>query len=129
MIIRDNGEIESEDDPEPETPEKEEEPEEYEAVPVQGKLLVARRVLSTQVRTDKDEQRENLFDTRCLVQDKVCSLIIDGGSFTNVASETMVEKFGLITKKHPRPYQLNWLNETGEMSVNNQVVVPLSIGN
>ncbi|CAA7040160.1 unnamed protein product [Microthlaspi erraticum] len=36
MIIRDNGEIESEEDPEPEKPEKEEEPEEYEAVPVQG---------------------------------------------------------------------------------------------
>ncbi|CAA7034297.1 unnamed protein product [Microthlaspi erraticum] len=56
-------------------------------------------------------------------------LDIDGGSCTNVASETMVEKLGLITKKHPRPYQLNWLNETGEMSVKNQVVVPLSIGN
>ncbi|CAA7035552.1 unnamed protein product [Microthlaspi erraticum] len=33
----------------------------------------------------------------------------------------MVEKLGLITKKHPRPYKLNWLNETGEMSVKNQV--------
>ncbi|CAA7048978.1 unnamed protein product [Microthlaspi erraticum] len=79
MIIRANGEIESEEDPEPEKPKDEEEPEEYEAVPVQGKLLVARRVLSTQVKTDKDEQRENLFHTRCLV--KIRRVIHDG--FTN----------------------------------------------
>ncbi|CAA7035542.1 unnamed protein product [Microthlaspi erraticum] len=58
MIIRDNGEIESEEDPEPE---KEEEPEEYEAVPVQGKLLVARRVLSTQVRTIKMSSARTSF--------------------------------------------------------------------
>uniref|UniRef100_A0A1J3EL11 CCHC-type domain-containing protein n=1 Tax=Noccaea caerulescens TaxID=107243 RepID=A0A1J3EL11_NOCCA len=126
MIIRDNGEIESEEEPEPE---KETEPDEYEATPVMGRLLVARRIFSTQVRTEKDEQRENLFHSRCLVQDKVCSLIINGGSCTNVASEAMVEKLGLPTTKHPKPYQLQWLNETGEMAVKNQVVVPLSIGN
>ncbi|RDX64114.1 hypothetical protein CR513_57368, partial [Mucuna pruriens] len=35
---------------------------------------------------EKDEaQRENIFHTRCPVQGKVCSMIIDGGSCTNVA--------------------------------------------
>ncbi|CAA7047422.1 unnamed protein product [Microthlaspi erraticum] len=83
-----------------------------------GKLLVARRLLSAQVQ--KEEQRENLFHSRCLVQEKVCSLIIDGGSCTNVASEAMVEKLGLVTQKHPKPYQLQWINETGDMSVKEQ---------
>ncbi|CAA7046002.1 unnamed protein product [Microthlaspi erraticum] len=126
IFIRDNGEVESEE--EALEPDQEPEPKEYEAVPVMGKLLVARRLLSAQVQTHKDEQRENLFHSPCLVQEKVCSLIIDGGSCTNVASEAMVEKLGLVTQKHPKPYQLQWINETGDMSVKEQVVVPLSIG-
>ncbi|CAA7051431.1 unnamed protein product [Microthlaspi erraticum] len=40
----------------------------------------------------------------------------------------MVEKLGLVTQKHPKPYQLQWINETGDMSVKEHVVVPLSIG-
>ena len=46
-------------------------------------------------------QRENIFHTRCHVQNKVCSVIIDGGSCTNVASTIMVEKLGLLTIKNP----------------------------
>ncbi|CAA7031823.1 unnamed protein product [Microthlaspi erraticum] len=117
MIIRDNGEVESEEEIIVYKPEQEPEQEEYEAVPVIGKLLVARRILSAQVQTPKEAQRENLFHSRCLVQEKVCNLIIDGGSCTNVASEAMVEKIGLVTQKHPKPYQLQWINETGDMSV------------
>ncbi|CAA7060943.1 unnamed protein product [Microthlaspi erraticum] len=64
MIIRDNGEIESEEEP---TPKTVQDTEEYEAVPV---------------------------------RDEVCSLITDGGSYTNVASETMVKKLGLRSQKH-----------------------------
>ena len=33
-------------------------------------------------------------------------MIIDGSSCTNVASTTMVEKLGMPTIKHPRPYKL-----------------------
>ena len=62
------------------------------------------------------------------MQGKVCSLIIDGGSCVNVASETMVKKLGLKAQKHPKPYRLQWLNEEGEMRVSTQVSIPLSIG-
>jgi len=93
-----------------------------------GELYVARRTLSLQTRTEEEEQRENLFHTRCIVNEKVCSLIIDGGSCTNVASETMVRKLDLKPQKHPKPYKLQWLIDDGEMSVKNQVVVPLAIG-
>jgi len=58
-------------------------------------LYVARRTLSLQTRTKEEEQRDNLFHSRCIVNEKVCSLIIDGGSYTNVASETMVRKLNL----------------------------------
>ena len=55
-------------------------------------------------------------------------MIIDGGSCNNVASTTIVKKLGLPTIKHPRPYKLQWLNDCGEIRVNSQVVVALSIG-
>ncbi|XP_056855374.1 uncharacterized protein LOC130504765 [Raphanus sativus] len=126
MVLLENGEYESED----ERPETEQEPSEaeYEEKPVHGRLLVARRTLSLQNKSEELEQRENLFYTRCMVQGKVCSLIIDGGSCVNVASETMVKKLSLKTQKHPRPYRLQWLNEEGEMKVSTQVSIPLSIG-
>ncbi|PKI55427.1 hypothetical protein CRG98_024200 [Punica granatum] len=65
-------------------------------------------------------QRENIFHTRCYIKDKVCSVIIDGGSRTNVASITMVEKLGLPMLKHPKPYKLQWLNDSNEIRVDKQ---------
>ena len=71
-----------------------------------GDLLVARRVLNVQVKEEESNQRENLFHTQCFVNNKVCSVIIDGGSCTNVASTYLVEKLALTTLKHPHPYRL-----------------------
>ena len=55
-------------------------------------------------------------------------MIIDGGSCTNISSTTMVEKLGLPTTKHPQPYKLQWLNDCGDVRVNNQVLVSFRIG-
>ncbi|WZY69553.1 hypothetical protein YC2023_001793 [Brassica napus] len=96
--------------------------------PSHGSLLVTRRALSVQPKSNDKEQRENLFHSRCLISDKVCSLIIDGGSCTNVASDTLVKKLGLVTRPLSRPFRLEWLNEAGEQYVKEQVTVPLSIG-
>ncbi|RDY02025.1 hypothetical protein CR513_14573, partial [Mucuna pruriens] len=63
--------------------------------------------LSIQPKEDGDvEPREHISHTRCLDQGKVCSMILDGGSCTNVASTILVEKINLQTAKHPRPYKL-----------------------
>jgi len=59
---------------------------------------------------------------------KVCSLIIDGWSCTNVASKRLVEKLGLVTSIHPSPYALQWLSEDGELVVDKQVNITFSIG-
>ncbi|XP_022854589.1 uncharacterized protein LOC111375905 [Olea europaea var. sylvestris] len=94
-----------------------------------GKLLVARRALSAQIKADDLEQhQENIFHTRCHVNGKVCSVIIDGGSCTDMASTNMVEKLGLTLLKHPRPYRLQWLNECGEVKVTKRVLFNFSIG-
>lgn len=93
-----------------------------------GESLVTRRALNLNVKEESLEQRENIFHTKCLVSGKLCSMIIDGGSCTNVASTYMVEKLGLKCEKHICPYRLQWLNDSGEVKVTKQVVVPFSIG-
>jgi hypothetical protein len=70
-----------------------------------------------------EQQSENIFHTRCQIQNKVYSIIIDSGSCVNVASITLVRKLGLSTIRHKRPYHLQWLNECGVVNVNRQVFV------
>jgi len=41
----------------------------------------------------------------------VCPLIIENGSCVNVASTRVVDKFGLKTIPHAKPYKLSWLKE------------------
>ena len=75
--------------------------------PVHGDLFVTRRGLSIQPKDDGvDEQREHIFHTRFHLKGKVCTLIIDNGSCTNVARSFMVEKLNQHTMKHPIPYKL-----------------------
>ncbi|KAL1351883.1 hypothetical protein AAHE18_06G126600 [Arachis hypogaea] len=95
---------------------------------VHGESLVVRRALNLQVKEESLEQLHNLSHTRCLVGGKVCSLIIDGGSWTNVASTLMVEKLGLTCVRHPKPYTLQWLNDSGEIKVDKQVTSAFSVG-
>ena len=55
-------------------------------------------------------------------------VIIDGGSCANVVSSIIVEKLNSPTLEHPKPYNLQWLNECREVRVSKQVLVSFSIG-
>jgi hypothetical protein len=73
MLTRDNGEVESES----EKSESEEMPplvdcsDEEIAYPVEGEALVIGRALNMQIKEDDvDQQRENIFHTRCHIQNK-----------------------------------------------------------
>ena len=126
MLTRDNGEVESESE---EMPPLVDCSDEEIAYPVEGEALVIRRALNMQIKEDDvDQQRENIFHTRCHIQNKVCSMIIDGGSCANVASDTLVKKLNLSCIKHTRPYRLQWLNECGEVRVTKQVLIAFAIG-
>ena len=74
-----------------------------------------RRLVGGQLKHEEESQRENIFHTRCLIYGKVCMVIIDGGSCTNVTSARLVSKIHLATKPHPRPYKLQWLSKDGEV--------------
>ncbi|RDY12169.1 hypothetical protein CR513_03072, partial [Mucuna pruriens] len=103
MVTRDNGEVESESSSDDEIPPLED-------------------------RSDMD-QREYNFHTRFHINDKVCSMIIESGSCTNVASTITVEKINLQTVKHTRPFKLQWLSNIGEVKVDKNVSVPFAIEN
>ena len=91
--------------------------------PHEGDLLVVRRLLGQVLKPFDESQRENIFHTRCLINDRLCSLIVDGGSCANVASTRVVDKLGLSTISHAKPYKLQWLIEVGEIIVNKQVLI------
>ncbi|GAV75297.1 hypothetical protein CFOL_v3_18776 [Cephalotus follicularis] len=75
-----------------------------------------------------DDQRENIFQSRCSIKGRVCSLIIDSGSCTNITATTIVEKLNLSTTPHPSPYKLQWLNDGNHLKVSQQVLLSFSIG-
>ncbi|KAI3453490.1 hypothetical protein Pfo_010153 [Paulownia fortunei] len=122
MVINAQGEIETEDEQEDEVDDMPPLEDAYEGqYAVEGESLVVRRALSAQVKEEKNNQRENLFHTRCFVHSKVCSVIIDSGICTNIASTMLVEKLALPTLKHPRPYRLQWLNNSGKIKYDRHV--------
>jgi len=61
------------------------------------------------------------------VQDKVVKVIIDGGSCHNLASKEMVQKLGLKLLKHPHPYHVQWLDNSGSIKIAQRVKVPFNI--
>ena len=86
------------------------------------------RVLSAQMEKAEQNQRHTLFQTKCVIKERSCRLIIDGGSCNNLASSDMVEKLSLTTKPHPHPYHIRWLNNSGKVKVTKLVQINLAIG-
>ncbi|GJU49954.1 hypothetical protein Tco_1219509 [Tanacetum coccineum] len=55
-------------------------------------------------------QRNKIFQTKCLVKEKICS-IIDGESSENLASKALVIKFKHPTELRQSPYQIGWIKK------------------
>ena len=84
-----------------------------------GELLILQRILYAKETLKEESQREHIFHSKCIIQEKVCSLLIDAGSCTNVTSTHLVDKLSLPTVPHPCPYfnglrramMFMWLNK------------------
>ncbi|GJZ14185.1 hypothetical protein Tco_0549415 [Tanacetum coccineum] len=96
--------------------------------PDEGTCLVVRRTLNNTHDRAENLQREAIFHTRCTIAQRVCTVIINGGSCTNVASQTLVSKLNLITEPHPSPYVIQWLNQGKGIHVSHRILLSLSIG-
>ncbi|XP_057543336.1 uncharacterized protein LOC130821562 [Amaranthus tricolor] len=110
--------------------EEEEEDEDLERVmPEEEHLsLVIRRSFHTTPLAKRSDQRENIFQTKCKIQGKVCDLIIDSGSESNCVSRQLVTELNLDTKPHPHPYKMKWLDNKASGSVSKQCLVSLTLG-
>ncbi|RDX85919.1 hypothetical protein CR513_32818, partial [Mucuna pruriens] len=94
MGMLDNGEIESESSNDDGMPPLEDCSGVEVAEPINRDILVTRCALSIQPKEDGAmEQREHNFHTRCHINDKLCSMIIDSGSCTNVAMPLAIENY------------------------------------
>ncbi|KAH0720178.1 hypothetical protein KY284_005208 [Solanum tuberosum] len=128
ILLRENGEYESE--------KSEGEEEEGEGVseeddlelPNDSIIGVVRRIMTINLGSVDEGQRDNLFHTRCGIKGKTYSMIIDGGSCANVVSSYLVDKLGIACMKHPTPYRLQWLNDCGEVKVNKQCMTSFNVG-
>jgi hypothetical protein len=60
---------------------------------------------------------KTIFYSRCLIKNKVYSMIIDNGICINVTSTNLVRKLNLTTNKHSTLYKLRWLNECANVIV------------
>ena len=74
---------------------------------VKGNVFVTMRSLSINTVHDEEVQRSNIFHTKCQINNKVCLMIIDSRSCTNVVSTLLIEKLGLPTTKHPHHTDYN----------------------
>ena len=94
-----------------------------------GLSMMAREVHSDGTTIDVRGQRSNIFHSECKVHDKVCKLIIDGGSFTNVISSDLVHALSLSTWRLPSPCYMQWMNQSGTLKITHRARVKFSIGN
>ena len=74
----------------------------------EGEALVIRRSLNVIQENEEAWLQDNIFQTKCTSHEKVCNVIIDSGSCTNVVVEEMVTKLNLKTEPHPQPYKIQW---------------------
>ena len=82
------------------------------------------KIVVTTISSDSQVQeeschRENLFQARCMVQGKVCKLVVDGGRCANVVSQDFVKQMQLQVIPHPKPYSLRCLNSPNVVHILN----------
>ena len=96
--------------------------------PEEGQCFMIHKVLTASSFTPQDNQREAIFHSKCTIGDKACSLIIDGGSCVNVASQVLIDELQLPTNPHFHPYVVQWLNKSKGLQESRRVFLSFSIG-
>ena len=77
---------------------------------------------------EENWRHTSIFQTRVACQGRLCTLIIDGGSCSNLALDGLVEKLNLKTKGHLNPNQIEWVNDTSIL-VSSRCLVTFNFSN
>ena len=94
----------------------------------EGEALVIRRSLNMIQENKEACLGDNIFQTKFTSYGKVCNVIIDSRSCTNVVVEEMVTKLNLKTEPHPQPYKIQWFHKGNGLKVTKKCLVSFSIG-
>ncbi|GJS97980.1 hypothetical protein Tco_0819150 [Tanacetum coccineum] len=73
-------------------------------------------------------QRNKIFQIKCLVKEKICSIMIDRGSCENLLSKDLVKAFKLPTKPHHSLCQIGLIKKVSTLKVTEIYKVPFAIG-
>ncbi|KAJ9542817.1 hypothetical protein OSB04_029323 [Centaurea solstitialis] len=92
-------------------------------------MLMARPRETPPIATSASEEKEELFTLKIQVKQEVIEAIVDTGSQKNLISASLVERLGLVTTPHPRPYSLGWIQKDVDMQINRQCKVRFAITN
>jgi hypothetical protein len=68
------------------------------------------------------------FSNQCKIKEKVCELIINGGSFTNAINSDVVHALSLSTWRLPMPLYMQWMNTSGTLKITHTARVKFSVG-
>ena len=63
--------------------------------PEAGENMMVRRTLCNKGSDEEPIHRRSIFKTRCKMARKCCKVIVNSGSYTNLASEKLVTKLQL----------------------------------
>jgi len=88
---------------------------------------VMRRPLHAKEVPFEPTQREKIFHTQCPIRGKVCKLIIGGGSCTNAAFMTLIDKPQVPVKVHPTPCTIQWRKQGSEVAISKQALISFSV--
>ena len=94
-----------------------------------GLSMLAHEVHGDGTIIDIKGQRSNIFQSECKIQDKVCKLIVDDGSFTNIISSDLVHALSLSSWRLPTPHYMPWMNQSGTLKITHRARVKFSVGN
>ncbi|KAA8521664.1 hypothetical protein F0562_012346 [Nyssa sinensis] len=75
------------------------------------------------------DEKEELFNVRIQIKQEVIGAIVDTGSQKNLISTSLVQKLGLDTIPHPKPYPLGWIQKDMELRIDRQCTFRFAITN
>jgi hypothetical protein len=71
--------------------------------------------------------RNKLFHIRVIIKHTKIDTLIDSGSQSNLISEEVVNKLGLKTKMHHKPYSQNWISKDHKFPITKKCIIKFSI--
>eukprot|EP00253_Pinus_taeda_P022396 PITA_22396 len=75
-----------------------------------------------------ERERNEIFRIRVISKHNKIDTLFDSGSQVNLISETIVNKLGLQTKPHEKPYPLGWVCDKTKLQVMRQCKLRFAIG-